>query len=341
MFQNLYVLVCCLKLGVLQISVLSTKLSNFGRLRKIYFILHITLCISLFSAAQDSLTIPPTAPVNHHRKWIIGSITATTYATSLVALNEAWYKNYPKTPFHTFNDAGEWQQMDKIGHAWSAYNLSRGLTDAWRWAGVSDKGSMLLGSCSAFSYLMIIEFLDAHSKEWGWSWADVGANTFGTALFAAQELGWKEQRVLYKFSVHKTHYNELESRADALFGNSLPERLLKDYNAQTYWLSANPRSFFPKSNFPAWLNIAVGHGASGMYGGFDNRAYDKDGNITFDRRDIKRYRQWYLAPDVDFSKIRTNSKALRTAFVILNMLKFPAPALEFANGKLKVHALYY
>jgi hypothetical protein len=330
-----------LKLGVLQISVLSSKQYNFGQLRKNYFILHITLFVSLVSAAQDSLTIPSTVLKNNHRKWIIGSITATTYATSLVLLNEAWYKNYPKTTFHTFDDAGEWQQMDKVGHAWSAYNLSRGLTDAWRWAGVSDKGSMLLGSGSAFSYLMIIEWLDAHSQEWGWSWADVGANTFGTALFVAQELGWKEQRVLYKFSVHKTHYKELESRTDALFGNSTAERLLKDYNMQTYWLSANPKSFFPKSKIPAWLNIAVGYGASGMYGGFENRAYDKDGIVTFDRRDIKRYRQWYLSPDIDFSKIRTNSKALRTAFTILNMLKFPAPALEFTKGKLKVHALYY
>lgn len=78
-----------------------------------------------------------------------------------------------------------------------------------------------------------------------------------------------------------------------------------------------------------------------MLGGFQNRGYDKDGNITFDRPDIIRHRQWYLSPDIDLSKIRTNSRALKTAFTILNMVKIPAPALELSKGKLKVHALYF
>ncbi|MGE5106011.1 MAG: hypothetical protein ACM3H8_00575, partial [Sphingobacteriales bacterium] len=119
------------------------------------------------------------------------------------------------------------------------------------------------------------------------------------------------------------------------------ERMLKGYNGQAYWLSANLKCFFPQSNLPAWLNLSVGYGAEGMFGGFDNIATDKNGTITFDRRDIKRYRQWYLAPDVDFTKIKTNKKWLRTAFHFLNVFKFPAPALELSNGKLKVYALYF
>lgn len=299
------------------------------------------MLFSLPSVAQDSLATRPASAQSNGRKWLIGGVSVTGYTGSLVLLNEAWYKNYPKSSFHTFNDTNEWQFMDKLGHAWSTYNLTRGLTTAWRWAGVPDQKAILLGSGSAFSYVMIIELLDAHSAEWGWSWSDVGANTFGSALFAAQELGWKEQRVLYKYSGHVKHYGELESRADDLFGKSTAERLLKDYNAQTYWLSVNPRAFFPGSRFPKWLNISVGHGASGMFGGFQNRGYDKDGNLTFDRTDIARHRQWYLSPDIDLSRIPTNSRVVRTAFTILNMLKLPAPALELSRGKLKVHALYF
>jgi hypothetical protein len=330
-----------LKLDVLQISVLYAKRTNFGRLRKKSIILLTTLFVFLSAAAQDSLALPNSVYKNNTRKWIIGGISATSYAGSLVLLNETWYKNYPKTSFHTFDDAKEWQQMDKLGHAWSAYNLNRGLTTAWRWAGASDNSAIFLGSGSAFSYLMIIEFLDAHSAEWGWSWADVGANTFGSTLYAAQELGWQEQRLLLKYSGHVNNYNDLQYRADELFGSSTAERLLKDYNGQTYWLSANVKAFLPESNLPSWLNIAVGHGASGMFGGFENKAVDDDGNITFDRTDIRRYRQWYISPDVDFSKIKTNSKAVKTVFTILNMLKFPAPALELSKGKLRLHALYF
>lgn len=310
-------------------------------MRIIYFTILAALLFSLTTVAQDSLKVPSPVGGKAGRKWLIGGVSATGYAGSLVLLNEVWYKNYPKTSFHTFNDSREWLQMDKLGHAWSTYNLTRGLTSAWRWAGVQDNRAILLGSGSAFSYVMIIEMLDAHSAEWGWSWGDVGANTLGVALYTAQELGWKEQRIHYKYSGHVKHYDNLEERADELFGNSTAERLLKDYNGQTYWLSANPKAFFPDTRFPAWLNIAVGYGASGMFGGFENKAYDKNGNITFNRTDIARHRQWYLSPDIDLSKIPTNSKVVRTALTILNVLKLPAPALELSRGKLKVHALYF
>jgi hypothetical protein len=325
----------------LQISILYTKLYNFGRLRTFYLTILSVLLVSLSASAQDSSGANATLPNYPGRKWFIGGLSATGYTGSLVLLNEVWYKDYPKSSFHTFNDANEWLLMDKLGHAWSTYNLARGLTSAWYWAGVPGNKGVLLGSGSAFSYVMIIELLDAHSSEWGWSWSDVGANTLGSALFAAQELGWKEQRLLYKYSGHVLPYKDLEARADELFGKSTAERLLKDYNGQTYWLSANPKSFLPDSRFPAWLNIAVGHGASGMLGGFENRGYGKDGRIIFDRTDITRSRQWYLSLDIDFSKIRTNSRALRTAFTILNTLKIPAPTLEMTKGRLKIHALYF
>ena len=118
--------------------------------------------------------------------------------------------------------------------------------------------------------------------------------------------------------------------------------MLKDYNTQTYWLSANIKSFFPEANLPDWLNISVGYGADGMFGGYENIAKRKaDGAITFDRRDIQRYRQWYLAPDIDLTRIKTNSRFLRSVFSAFNVLKFPAPALELSNGKLKVRAFAF
>jgi hypothetical protein len=68
---------------------------------------------------------------------------------------------------------------------------------------------------------------------------------------------------------------------------------------------------------------------------------DNSGKTTFDRRDIKRYRQWYLAPDVDLTRIKTNSRFLKTVFTTFNMLKFPVPALELSNSKLRFHLLQF
>ncbi len=277
------------------------------------------------------------------RAWLIGGINAIGYGSSLVILNNTWYKDYPRTSFHTFNDSKEWQQVDKVGHAWAAYNAGRGSAGMWRWAGLSQKKSAVIGGLSSAAYLTVIEILDARSAKWGWSWVDMGANILGSGLFIGQELWWKEQRIQLKFSFHKKDYGDpqLEQRADDLFGKSWYERMLKDYNAQTYWLSANLRSFFPKSNLPSWLNVAVGYGADGMYGGFENKWMDELGNdIT--RYDIPRKRQFYLAPDIDFTKIRTKSKFLRTGFAFLNCFKFPAPALMIdSKGKARVYAFYF
>lgn len=171
----------------------------------------------------------------------------------------------------------------------------------------------------------------------------MGANLFGSGLFIAQELGWKEQRIQYKFSFHRNDYNEpqLEQRADQLYGKPWYERMLKDYNAQTYWFSGNLKSFFPKSDLPDWLNVAVGYGADGMFGGFENKWVDVLGNDVT-RYDIPRKRQFYLAPDIDFTKIKTKSKFLRTAFSFLNAFKCPAPALMIdSKGKFKAHAIYF
>ena len=170
----------------------------------------------------------------------------------------------------------------------------------------------------------------------------MAANVGGSSLFAVQQLAWKEQRIQYKFSAHRKRYSpDLETRADELFGESLPERILKDYNGQALWLSFNIHSFMKETNIPSWLNISVGYGAEGMFGGYDNIAYDKNGNISFNRLDIKRRRQWYLSPDVDFTKIKTNSKFVRTILSGLNAIKIPAPALELSNGKLKGHWFYF
>lgn len=315
-------------------GVLAVNLTTFVFLKKLIHIF-LVLFLALPCMAQDS-TRTITDALARKRQWLVGGLSVAGYGGSLVLLNEAWYDQYPRRSFHTFDDSREWLQMDKVGHAWSAYNLSRASTAAWQWAGLPQKKAVWVGSASGFAYLTVIEFLDAHSERWGWSWADMGANFGGSFLFAVQESAWKEQRIQFKFSAHKSSYAPaLQARVNELYGSSLPERLLKDYNSQTYWLSFNLRSFAPRSRLPAWLNLSAGYGASGLFGGFENTARDANGAITFDRRDIRRYRQWYLAPDIDLTKIKTRSKILKTAFSVFNSFKIPAPALEFSEGKFR------
>lgn len=294
-------------------------------------------CTPLITAAQTTDTTV------HLKKRValVAGLSAVTYAGSFIALNEAWYKGYPRTSFHTFNDSREWMQVDKTGHAWTAYTVGKYSAGIWQWAGLSHKKAVWVGGLSGAGYLTVIEFLDAHSERWGWSWADMGANVVGSSLFISQELIWQDQRVQFKFSSHPKSYDaSLKARANDLFGKSLPEKTLKDYNGQTYWLSFNMKSFLPQSNLPAWLNISVGYGAEGMLGGFENKWINSDGSTTT-RYDVTRKRQFYLAPDIDLTKIKTRKKLVRTVLTVLNSIKVPAPALELSKGKLRGHWLYF
>lgn len=293
--------------------------------------------------AQDSSAHFTMNQERSHRLTGVTGLHIALYTGTLAILNQAWYKDYPRESLHSFDDSKEWLQVDKIGHGWSAYNLSRASSAAWHWAGKDKRSSALLGAGSAFAFMTVIELLDGTSSNWGWSWSDMAANTLGSGLFLAQELAWKEQRIQYKFSFHTYNYSDplLEQRADALYGKKWYERMLKDYNAQTYWFSANLRSFLPDSKLPPWLNLAVGYGADGMYGGFENVAKNNAGQITFDRRDIPRVRQVYISPDIDFTKIKTHKKWLKTAFFMLNAFKMPAPAIQFSSKNTKGYWMYF
>jgi hypothetical protein len=330
-------------------------LQNYRKQR--FFLFMTVFCIFSFTSIHAQYTFKPDITLDKHQNFIdttqpntiypyskkrIRLVTAANvvgYGGVLIGLNAIWYANYPRSGFHFFNDDAEWLQVDKVGHAYSAYSESRASMEMWRWAGLSRKKRIWLGGLSGVAYQSIIEILDGFSSQYGFSPGDFTANIVGSGMFIAQELAWDDQRIKFKFSFHKKNYGEadLNNRADNIYGKTEIERFIKDYNAQTYWVSANIHSFFPESNLPRWLSFSVGYGAEGMFGARSNIAVDKNGNVIFDRTDIKRYRQWYISPDVDFTKIRTNKKGLRFLFFVLSSLKFPAPTLEYSNGSFKGH----
>jgi hypothetical protein len=251
----------------------------------------------------------------------------------LVGLNQVWYADYPRSDFHTINDNAEWLQMDKAGHVFTCYHMGSFGKSALEWSGVSRKNQLIYGSSLGFAFMSAVEVMDGYSSNWGASLGDVAANAVGTALFVSQELVWKEQRIIPKFSFHTTPY---ASARPNVLGSSLSEQVLKDYNGQTYWLSANLHSFFKASKIPKWCNVAIGYGAEGMITG--NEALV---NTVF-LPESERFRQFYLSFDVDLTKIETKSHVLKTLFYVLNTIKIPAPTFEINDrGGSKFHFLYF
>ncbi|MEO7561961.1 MAG: hypothetical protein ABIT07_05160, partial [Ferruginibacter sp.] len=56
---------------------------------------------------------------------IVAATNIVAYSAAMVGLYATWYKDYPQSKFHFFNDIKEWKQIDKIGHAYSAYAESK------------------------------------------------------------------------------------------------------------------------------------------------------------------------------------------------------------------------
>ena len=311
---------------------------------------------SAFCQSKDSLSgidyfFTPSDSLSGSRISTVGAATSTVFFGMMVTLDQAWYVDFKRGPFHFYQDGDEWLQVDKVGHAWTSYHGAR-LGDAMlKWAGVEDSKARWYGAPLGFVFLTGIEVLDGFSEEWGFSPTDMIANTAGTGLFLGQDLLWNEQRIQFKYSIEPVDYlshPEVQARIEDVYGTGI-QKLLKDYNAQTYWLSVNPSDFLDEhSKFPQWLNASVGYSADGMLGGRLNSWCDdpdiKPEDCPFNQRidfsdQVSRERQFFLSADIDLTKIETKSPALRTLFGTLNMIKIPAPALEISDGEIHLRPL--
>lgn len=271
-----------------------------------------------------------------HKGRLIGvsALAAGTYVGGITGLYYLWYKDYEQSSFHTINDNNAWLQVDKVGHSFSAYQMGRWTHEAFRWAGLDNNRSAIIGASYGFLFLTTVEVFDGFSANWGFSWGDVAANAFGTGLFLGQQLGWQEQRLQLKFSYWPTEYPQYNPE---VLGSTPIERVLKDYNGQTFWLSINPQSFSASRKiFPKWLNIAVGYGATGMTNTYENLPG------VYPDNPYHRTRQFYLSLDIDLTKIKTKSEFLRLLLIAANTLKIPFPTLEFNDvDGLMFHPLYF
>ncbi|WP_333601331.1 DUF2279 domain-containing protein [Flavobacterium sp.] len=295
----------------------------------------VLLFFTSFVLAQNSIEhfLIPSDTLNKSRLKTVVISESVIGAATLVGLNQVWYADYPRSNFHFINDNAEWLQMDKMGHVFSSYHLGSFGANALKWSGASRKSQLIYGSTLGLAFMTTVEVFDGYSANWGASTGDVLANVSGTALYVSQELAWKEQRIVPKFSFHTTPY---ASARPEVLGSSLQEQILKDYNGQTYWLSANIYSFAKSSKIPKWLNVAVGYGAEGMITGNDAFV-----NTIF-LPESKRYRQFYLSLDVDLTKIETKSHFVKTILTIFNSIKIPAPTFEIkGNGGSKMHLIYF
>ena len=257
--------------------------------------------------------------------------TGAMYGVSLIGLNELWYAQYERSGFHFVNERRHWQQMDKAGHAFTAYYESVAAYHLLRWSGLEASKSRWYGGLAGFMLQTPIEVLDGFSRKWGAAPGDIVANAMGSALFIAQQAGWQAQILRLKFSHNPTPFPEHKPE---LLGSNPLQQVIKDYNSQTYWLALPVNQLIPGAKpLPPWLDLAAGYGATGMLGSQQNpREFVNQ----------PRYRQYSLALDIDVSHFETGSRLINSLLDALSVLKVPLPGLQYSQVKgLQPQAITY
>jgi hypothetical protein len=293
----------------------------------------------------------PSEVLNKPRVAMVAGMQGGLYAAANTWWSTAWYAKTEKGKFRFFNDWGEWNQMDKLGHIYSCYIESKWTYDLFRWAGVKEKHAIWVGMVVGNMWQLSIELNDGFQKKWGFSWGDMLMNASGSLLFGIQQYVWHDQRINMKmsaFPVNYSKYNDplIKERADKLYGTSFTESLLKDYNAMTLWWSISPGAFIrnPKSKFPKCLQVSFGYGAAGMLGGYkniwnkndlsgDQDLENVDPTDLIDRTEIQRLQRFYFSFDIDWTKLPVKKHWAKGLMKVLNVIKLPAPAIEFNNNK--------
>ena len=287
------------------------------------------ICFVLFffhkAWSQSTLEafLKPADSLNVYRRNAVVISETVLFFGGIMQINKLFNSDHSIAKFHCINDNLKCLQIDKFAHMFSSYQIGSLSYNALQWSGVNQKNKLIFGAGMGFVFLTSVEIFDGFNK--GTSFGDIAANAVGTSLFVSQELLWKEQRIIPKYSFHPMGPNSADIFSTDL--GKIKYNVGSEFDAQTFWLSVNLHSFFKGSMLPKWLNLATGYGVEGISGAVVQTSP---------------YRQLYFSFDVDLTKIQTHSHLLKTLFYVFNTMKIPAPALEVsAFGYAKWHLVYF
>lgn len=285
-----------------------------------------------FSLVEINASILPEKKDSIRPKYkkIATSISLSTAAVGSQAfLYSLWYAPYSSGKFHFFNDWNEWRKMDKLGHAYTAYHVSSATYDALYWSGYSQSKSLIISSSASWLYQGFIEVMDGFSDGWGFSVSDVIFNSIGTGLFVFEKK-LKKPVLLPKFSYAPSSYANLRPE---VLGNTSLSRILKDYNAQTYWLGIRMNSIIPSFK-SKWLMLSFGYS-------INEHLVGDQLSVNLNGKTYNSYTQLLFSLDIDPTALPIRNKLLKKIVLPLKYIKIPFPTLGIENGNVRFYPIYF
>ena len=294
------------------------------------------------SPAHDSVVVlpNPSCPLTDNEL----AAVRTGVAAGFIGVNaylyhyfkQAWWSGTRSDHFFFHADWDQWfRDQDKFGHMFGGFHLTRVGYAGLREACVSQKKAIFWAAAYAAAFQLQIEIFDGHFEKYGFSYADMIANTTGQALAVMQELHPSWKVVKPTFSYHKTQAllnteNGTIGGCAAAHTASCGElRPSLDYAGQTYWFSTDVEAVLPtaaKEYWPSFIRFSVGHSITDWI--------DPTTGLA-----IRAKRKIILSLDFDPDKLPGDWPLWRTVKRTLSYYRFPAPALEL-TPKLKFDKWY-
>jgi hypothetical protein len=264
------------------------------------------------SCAQDTSSVKPV------RLAIISGVTLGTVIPVHIYQQNAWWQG-PRGPFRFENDWIYALNVDKLGHLYSGYLLSKTFGYMLQWCGLSTHASTFYGSAFGLSYELYVEVEDGFHRVYGFSPGDAFFDIVGATVPLAQETF----PVLKNFSLKFSYWPSTGYRNELKAGQA--KAFLDDYQGTTVWLGMDPH-FLMGSRLsdavPPWLGLAFGVGA-------------RDLNESGSGR-----RQATIALDYNFSRIDTGSDFLRVLFTLLDFFHLPSPGIKLDGNRILFGIFY-
>ncbi|HUQ48625.1 MAG TPA: DUF2279 domain-containing protein [Gemmatimonadaceae bacterium] len=258
------------------------------------------------------------------RRAAVGSAFVAGNAALFAYFKRAWWSG-EKAPNFFFH--ADWDQnfrdQDKFGHFSGGYHLARGGYALLKSACMSKKKALILSSAYAASFQLQIEIWDGLYAKYGFSYADILANTAGTALNVLHETHPKTRAIKPTISYWPS---AAMRNADNIPGELRPSL---DYSGQTYWFSADVNALLPlqaKPYWPSFLRISAGHTITDWV--------DPKTGANFRAK-----RKIVLSLDFDAEKLPGNNRLWKTVKRQLSYIHLPGPTLQL-TPKLDAFGFY-
>jgi hypothetical protein len=242
-------------------------------------------------------------------------------AAAFVGGNAALYSYFKKAWWsgekadHFFFHA-DWDQdfrdQDKFGHAFGGFHLARFGNAFLRSTCMSGTHAIVWSAAYAAAFQLQIEIWDGMFKKYGFSYADLIANTTGTAFAVLQETHPRTRAFKPTISYSKS---AAMRNADNIPGELRPSL---DYSGQTYWLSADVNALLPESAKPFWpsfIRLSAGHSVTDWI--------DPETGANMRAR-----RKILLSLDFDPEKLPGNNRLWKTFKHQLSYIHLPSPAIQ-------------